>query len=122
MTSLSIFAVITTKNAKMIGMKRILIAVLALLQFTAIVRAADAPVPPAPVPISTLNIDQLNMRLTGTRTALTGIANARKQALDNIEARYIKDKEERTKFFQVKEDEFKAREKEILDAIAKTKK
>jgi hypothetical protein len=104
-------------------MKRIIIAVFALLQFTPMVRAADAPAAPTtPPPISTLNIDQLNTRLTGIRTALSGIDTARKQALADIEARYLKNKEERTKFFQTKEDEFNAREKEVLDAMGKIKK
>ncbi len=94
-------------------MKRILIVLVTALQLLATVKAAEAPTIPAP------NLNQLNTRLTATRSAITNIENAEKQALADIDARATQDKENRSKFFQTKKEEFKAKEKLILEDIAK---
>ena len=94
-------------------MKTVLVVLLLFLQLGTVVLAEDVPAVPV--------IDKSKIKLDVIRSALANIDTMRKQALADIEARYLRDKESRTKFFQAKEDELKAKEKALLEEIEKSK-
>ncbi len=99
-----------------------LIFLILLLQFSTIAVAEDAPEPSVTKSTtSTPVINQTQIKLDVVRASLANIEAMHKQALADIEARYIRDKENRTKFYQTKEDELKAKEKALVDELEKSK-